>query len=52
MRAFGQETRELRLHLGGSVRRRNADGIEAVLARGTRERLLQLPRIAQKSRSA
>jgi hypothetical protein len=52
MRAVREETLELRLDLRRRVRPRDAERIEAVLARGGRERLLQRCRIAQKSRSA
>jgi hypothetical protein len=52
MPAFGQEPLEASLCFGNRVGRCNADSIKAMLARGTRERLLERGRIAQKSRSA
>jgi hypothetical protein len=50
--AFGQEEFEPRLRVGNRIRPRYPDGVEAVLARGFRERCFQRRRIGQKSRSA
>jgi hypothetical protein len=52
MRALGKEAAQLRERLRDRVRPRDADGVEAVCARGPRERRLERRAIAQKSRSA
>jgi hypothetical protein len=52
MRAFGEEAAQLRERLWDRVRPRDADRVEAVCARGPRERRLERRAIAQKSRSA
>jgi hypothetical protein len=50
--AFGEEMPQPLGRLRNRVRPRDADGIEANLARGARERCFERRRIVQKSRSA
>ena len=52
MGALGQELLQPFRRLRDRVRPRDADGVEAVVARGAHERGFQRGRIAQKSRSA
>jgi hypothetical protein len=52
VRAVGEKLRQPISRERGGVRRRDADGIESVLARGAPERGLDLMWIGQKSRSA
>jgi hypothetical protein len=52
VRAVGEKLREPALRKRGRVRRRDADRIESVFARGAPERGLDLMWIGQKSRSA
>jgi hypothetical protein len=52
MRALGEKAREPRLRIGNGLRARDADGIEAARLRFADERLPNVSRIVQKSRSA
>jgi hypothetical protein len=52
MRAVGDELREARFYLRDCIGSRDADGVEAMLARGGDERRLERSRVAQKSRLA
>jgi hypothetical protein len=52
VRTLGEEAAQLRERLRDRVRPRDADGVEAVRAGDTRERLLERRAVAQKSRSA
>jgi hypothetical protein len=50
--AFGDESLEALFRFGNGIRRRDADMVEAVFARGFLKRAFDRGGIAQKSRSA